>query len=228
MSVLRKLGAWTTSGLMLGFGMVIAVPAANAAMLPLTVYNDNGTPTDFTAEVDISCDGGGCDLTFTNTSDPSGIAGDSAIHQIYFEEGFATYFDDAEASAFTGTVNFVQGTVTPGTKPQALSGWSGTWSEGYFVRDGNKDDGINPLLSSGDSLTISLAFINAISFDAVVLSQRILDAIQNMMVAVHVNECAPDESCNAYATPIPGAIWLLGSALLGLFGFSVRRRSSAT
>ena len=227
MSVLKKLGAWTASGLMLGLGMVIAASAANAAILPLTVYNDNGTPTDFTAEVDLSCGGGVCDLTFTNTSDPSGIAGDSAIHQIYFEEGFATYFDSAWVSASTGTVNFTQGTVTPGTKPQALSGWAATWIEGFFQRDGNAGDGINPLLSSGDSLTISLAFIDA-SFDAIVLSQRILDALADMMVAIHVNECAPDVSCNAYATPIPGAIWLLGSALLGLFGFSVRRRSSAT
>lgn len=228
MSVLRKLGALTASGLMLGLGMVIAVPAANAAMLPLTVYNDNGTPTDFTAEVDMTCYVGGCDMTFTNTSDPSGIAGDSAIHQIYLEEGFATYFASSPITLTqTAGVNFVQGTVNNGTKPQALSDWSGTWEYGYFERDGKKDDGINPLASSGDSLTISLAFLNG-GFDATLLAEKILDVLMDMMVAVHVNECAPDESCNAYATPIPGAVWLLGSALLGLFGFSVRRRSSAT
>lgn len=229
MSVLRKLGALTASGLSLGLGLVIAASAANAAILPLTVYNDNGTPTDFAAEVEMTCYVGGCDMTFTNTSDTSGVAGDSAIDKIYFEDGFANYFSTASITGDTGTVNFVEGTVTPGTKPQALSGWSGTWSEGYFVRDGNKDDGINALGYDGadDSLTISLAFLNG-GFDATALAQKILNIIEDMMVAIHVNECAPDTSCNAYATPIPAAIWLLGSALLGLFGFGAVRRSGAT
>lgn len=217
-----------TGGLVLGAVMIVFAPAANALTVPLQVYNDNGTPTDFSAEIDVSCNGGGCDLTFTNTSDPTGVAQDSAIHQIYLEEGFGDYFSSSTISGTTGDVSFVKGNVTPGTKPQANTlidgGWTSTWSDGYFVRDGNKDDGINPLLSSGDSLTISLAFLGN-PLTSLALVSNILSDLENMMVAVHVNACGPnDASCAANAVPIPGAIWLLGSALLGLFGFSARGR----
>lgn len=215
-------------GLVFGLAMMVFAPAANAIPVPLKVYNDDGTPTDFSAELDVSCNGGGCDLTLTNKSDPTGVAQNSAIQQIYLGQGFADYFSSSSISGTTGDVSFVKGKVTPGTKPQANTqisgGWTTTWSDGYFVRDGNKDDGINPLLSSGDSLTISLAFLGN-PLTSLALVSNILSDLENMMVAVHVNACGPnDASCAANAVPIPGAIWLLGSALLGLFGFSARGR----
>lgn len=223
------------SALILGLGLIVAAPVANAVTMPLTVYNDNGVATDFEAELEITSISGGLLLTFTNTSSLSENALGSAINQIYLESGFGDYFVSSSIYADAGTVNFVKDTVGPGTKPQdhtnvGTTGWSTTWSEGYFTRSGNKDDGINALGydSADDSLTLLLAFDSGKSLTPEELRDLILTDTA-FSVAVHVNACVdePDESCNAYATPIPGAIWLLSSALLGLVGFGRWRRAVA-
>jgi len=225
MSIPRKLKAWTVCGLALAFGMAIAAPAANAITLPLTVYNDNGVATDFTAELSITSTTGGLLLTFSNTS--TGNALESAIDQIYLEAGFDDIFNTAVVDGTTGTVTFSQKTVNSGTKPQdsGTIGWTTTWAEGYFTRDGSKDDGIN----TGESLTLFLAFDGGQSLTPLQLAIRILNDPDFSAVAIHANACVdePDTSCSAYATPIPGAIWLLASALLGLVGFGARRKAAA-
>jgi len=227
MSVPRKLKAWTVCGLALALGMVIAAPAANAVTMPLTVYNDNGEATDFTAELEITATAGGLHLTFTNTSALDGNASLSAIDQVYLEAGFDDFFDTAAVAGTTGDVTFTQKTVTSGTKPQdsGTIGWTTTWAEGYFTRDGSKDDGIN----TGESLTLFLAFDGGQSLTPLQLAIRILNDPDFSAVAIHANACVdePDTSCSAYATPIPGAIWLLASALLGLVGFGARRKAAA-
>lgn len=233
MFVWKKFGILAVSGLMFAIGSFMVAPVANAVTLALEVYNDNGEATDFTAELEITETTDGLLFTFTNTSALDGNALESAVDQIYLEAGYADIFDSATLDppgGTTGTVVFSQGTVTPGTKPQALD-WTTTWAEGYFTRDGEKDNGINALGYDGadDSLTLYLAFTEGKSINAILMAKLILKDASFTMVAIHANACVdePDTSCNAYATPIPAAIWLLGSALLGLVGFGARRKATA-
>lgn len=218
---------------MFAIGSFMVAPVANAVTLALEVYNDNGEATDFTAELEITDTTDGLLFTFTNTSALDGNALNSAIDQIYLEAGYADIFESAALSADTGTVVFSKGTVTPGTKPQdnTTIDWTTTWAHGYFTRDGKKDNGINALGYDGadDSLTLYLAFIEGESISAPLMAKLILNDESFTMVAIHANACVdrPDTSCNAYATPIPAAIWLLGSALLGLVGFGARRKTTA-
>jgi hypothetical protein len=209
--------------------LVVAAPNANAITMPLIVYNGSGD--NFTAQLEITTTTGGLLLTITNTSDLSSDAGASAIDKLWLEEGFSDSFDSASIYGTTGTVTFQQGTVNPGTKPNNYSaiGWTSTWDQGYFTRDGNKDDGINALGYDGqnDSLTIFLAFGSNPSLTPFQLYAKILLDPEYKMVAIHANECSPDQSCDAYATPIPATVWLFGSALLGLMGFGSRRRAAA-
>lgn len=236
MFVWKKFGILAVSGLMFAIGSFMVAPVANAVTLALEVYNDNGEATDFTAELEITATTDGLLFTFTNTSALDGNALESAIDQIYFEAGYANIFETATLAppgGTTGTVVFSQGTVTPGTKPQdsGTIDWTTTWAEGYFTRDGAKNNGINALGYDGadDSLTLYLAFIDGESVSAHLMSKLILNNSSFTMVAIHANACVdrPDTSCNAYATPIPAAIWLLGSALLGLVGFGARRKATA-
>lgn len=230
MFVWKKFGILAVSGLMFAIGSFMVAPVANAVTLALEVYNDNGEATDFTAELEITETTDGLLFTFTNTSALDGNALESAIDQIYLEAGYADYFDSAILYDDTGTVVFSQGTVVGGTKPQALD-WTTTWADGYFTRDGGKNNGINALGYDGadDSLTLYLAFIDGESLSAPLMARMILKDDSFTMVAIHANACVdePDTSCNAYATPIPAAIWLLGSALLGLVGFGARRKATA-
>ena len=67
---------------------------ASALVLEVDVYNYATGPDGISAEIDITCDGSGCWLAYTNvstaslTGDPPPEAAGSAINQIYFEEGF--------------------------------------------------------------------------------------------------------------------------------------------
>lgn len=229
MLMLKRMGAGAASALLVVLALVFAAPAANAITMPLTVYNGDGT--NFTAQAEITSTSGGLLLTITNTSDLSSDASGSAIDKVWLESGFGDSFDSASIYGTTGTVVFQQGTVTPGTKPNNFSeiGWTSTWDQGYFTRDGNKDDGINALgyNSQDDSLTLFLAFGSNPSITPLQLYAKILMDDSYSLVAVHANECSPNNSCDAYATPIPATVWLFGSALLGLIGFGSRRRNNA-
>lgn len=235
MLIWKRIGAGAACGIMAALALVVAAPNANAITMPLTVYNGDGP--NFTAELEITSTTGGLLLTITNTSDLSSDAGSSAIDKVWLEAGFGNSFDSSSITSggggTTGTVNFVKGTVNPGTKPNnsGAIGWTSTWDQGYFTRDGNKDDGINALGYDGqnDSLTIFLAFGSNPSLTPFQLYAKILLDPEYKMVAIHANACVdnPDSSCNAYATPIPATVWLFGSALLGLMGFGSRRRAAA-
>lgn len=237
MLLCKKLAAFAAVGLIFGLGLVTASPGAKAyETIPLTVYNPDWGATDFEAElrIDTYMDGGTwyASLTFVNLSEEGSSAFQSAIDKIWLEEGFGNIFDGVASTSSTGVVNITQETVNSGTKPNNSTeiGWTTTWADGYWTRDGNKDDGINALgyndPGEDDSFTLILAFGEGEEMTAEDLKNSILTDEDLRLVAIHSNACVdnPDQSCNAVATPIPGAIWLLGSAILGLVGFGARRK----
>lgn len=236
MSALRSLCVGVATAAAVVFGLIAAPRDAEAFTVQIDIYNDNGVATDFSAEVEVTCDGSGCYFTFTNTSPVPSNADESAIDQVLFQSGFGSYFgsssifaaaaDDGNPSTPEGVV-FSQKTVNAGTKPQGWTDPWTTWSEGYYTRDGSKDDGINPLAATSpdDYLTIFLAWSGA-PIPESFLQFLMTHSSEMTLVAMHVNECNKLEgsSCAGSTVPIPGAVWLLGSALLGLFGFGGYRR----
>lgn len=85
------------------------------------------------------------------------------------------------------------------------------------------NSGNNTLAS--DPLTLAFNMGNSLPPRGTVRSILRNDA--NFVASTSVCGEGPDADCDAYTTPIPGAIWLLASALLGLLGFGARRRAVA-
>lgn len=109
-------------------------------------------------------------------------------------------FQSAASGAFpiTDHTLYINGTAVPGTF-ESLAGAS--WSAGPFIRNLYLVIGLDP----GDALITSFGFENISANDALHLDHV---AIQTSVV------------------PVPAAVWLFGTALAGLIGFS-RRRTTA-
>lgn len=99
--------------------------------------------------------------------------------------------------------------------------------------DGSNAGSGAPVLSvnvdgTTEFITILYAITDMAAFDADFPTLEALKsaiALGDVSVMIHVLACGPDgASCRALAQPIPPAIWLFISALIGLGGFGASRR----
>ena len=209
-------------GFVLSAGILGTSKDAEAFTVPFAIYN--GASNDFSATLDVTISNGTAVLKITNTSNPTGTAGESSITAIWLEKGFADWSGGGLINNGPG-VSFNphgSGPQPPGHQniPGADTPWNGTWTSISADSPALKN-GINP----GETLTLTLFFKagnNSMTDEQ--LAHMITDNLGNMRIGSQVLGCDGDTSCSITAAPIPGAIWLFASALLGLLGVGYRRQ----
>jgi hypothetical protein len=207
-------------GFVLSAGILGTSKDAEAFTVPFAIYN--GASNDFSATLDVTISNGTAVMKITNTSSPAGAAGESSIGTIWLEKGFSDWSSGGLINNGPG-VSFNPYGSSP-QPPGHLSGadnpWNGTWTSNSANSPALKN-GINP----GETLTLILFFkAGSTSVSNEQLTRMISDSHGNMRLGGQVLACDGDASCSITAAPIPGAIWLFASSLLGLLAVGYRRQ----
>lgn len=203
--------------------------AARAAVIPLESYNTVGGT--FTGEVEVTADGSVATFVFRNTT----AGGSSSLASIWFEAGLSSLLSGADSNIFQTGVDFELDVppLSPANNPPApndipSSPWTSTFAK--LVRNGGEANGIDP----GEALLVAFGY----SGTEAALVGDLLNGLGNRRIALHLisannGECgtgggqaATSCSIGVSAVPLPPAIWLFLSAVLGLVSFT-RRRTKA-
>jgi len=215
------------SFLIMGAGM-----PAYAATYSFSSITTNGAYYDDVAphlSVDVTDVGGG-DVLFTfENSSPTSISG--SIADIYFSTNDPVYFNRIVSIDNTDAgVSFTAG-ATPGG---LSSGGAYDWG---FSADSDAPVSTNGI-EAGESLGIVMELAGINTFNSLINS---LGVEGGFFIGLHVQSLFDGES-NSFvsnpadggeggsggpAVPIPAAIWLFGSALIGLMGVSRKQKAMA-
>ena len=206
-------------------GLAVLPLGARAAIIPLASYNTVGGT--FTGEVEVTADGSSASFTFRNTT----VGGTSSLASIWFEAGFADIFTGTDANLVQTGVNFdldvaplLAGNTNPPPAPNDIPSVPWTSNFAQLDRNGAASNGINP----GEALLVVFGY----SGNEAALVGDLLDRFGDRRIALHLisavnGECGPNAtSCSIGVSPVPlpPAVWLFLSAVLGL-GALVRRRT---
>jgi len=171
----------------------------------------------------------------TITDDNSGTSGSAGAYSgfdldalfIDLDGDYNTVFDQTYASSFL----FTPGTIRPGTAP--LSGTSGplngmnadgTVNEAYATLNLIDADYFGPgSISLGDGGSLTALFDPAVTVGSslFLIAAEVGDNGEGLNASITVSEEAPNP------VPLPAAVWLFGSALMGVAGVGYRRKKKA-
>jgi hypothetical protein len=214
----------TTSVLSIALFNSAAVVAETYHFLPINPNNNNiGSPTPVGSQltVDVTAFGTtGALFTFTN---PVGIS--SSIVDIYFSDPAPTVFTDYAITNQTSGVDFTLDTLSPANFPEggpsfvevasADAAGSGTNEIANGINALNESLTFTALFSTGNTFSSLIAAINAGDF-RIALQTRDNTTGGNQSTDRWLNDTPVSE------VPLPGAIWLFGSGLMGLVGYKRR------
>lgn len=204
----RALSRAPILSLLVVLGSLLSAPIAVAAVFPITAYqNPQGT---FTGEVEVT--DSGSNVVQFDIRNTSPVGSTSSIFNVYFEDRDPDLLSNFNMVGGAGT-SFAEGGAPPNPPGANNINWGGTLFRAG--RTGNAATGVNRT----ETLTITAVFSGLFSDlqDALLVDQRI---------AFQIGDCVtPDGSCQAVVTPIPAALPLLLSGIVGLFGLRwIRRR----
>jgi hypothetical protein len=166
-------------------------------------------------------------------SDPSLSGWNARIKEIYFESGLS---DDLVSPHVDDTNGDITGldyrtiSIAPSNPP----GINPSWNENYYAFDeqgGSTNKGVEDGQSWSAIFDVagSAAFVDAVGLAALLGNDQV-----NSRIAIHVGSCDGGESCvvdtwtpGTSPVPVPAAIWLFGTALIGLVGFGKRKSKVA-
>lgn len=205
--------------------------AARAAVIPLESYNTVGGT--FTGEVEVTADGSVATFVFRNTT----AGGSSSLASIWFEAGLGSILTGADTLIAQTGVSFDldvtpldPGNSNPPPAPNDIPSASWTSNFAMLERNGAAANGISP----GEALLVAFGY----SGTEAALVADLLNGLGDRRIALHLisagnGECgtgggqaAASCSIGVSAVPLPPAIWLFLSAVLGLVSLT-RRRSKA-
>lgn len=203
--------------------------AARAAVIPLESYNTVGGT--FTGEMEVTADGSFATFVFRNTT----AAGGSSLASIWFETGLGSILTGADTLITQTGVSFDLDVtpLSPANNPPApndipSSPWTSTFAK--LERNNGAANGISP----GEALLVAFGY----SGTEAALVADLLNGLGDRRIALHLisaenGECgtgggqaATSCSIGVSTVPLPPAVWLFLSAVLGLVSFT-RRRSKA-
>jgi len=186
--------------------------------LPFQVFENSGS--GLVAKLEVMADGTNAWFKFINDSSLSGTASNSIIEDIYFENGLTSVgLSNAALGTASRSVKFSPARVSgnpPGKNHIPNNPWAGTMAR-FDADSPAPKKGIGP----GEYLNIHFDYSG--TEEALVTALTDLNGYSR--IAMHVLDCVGYKSCTASVVPIPAAIWMFGSALLGLVVVT-RRRSS--
>lgn len=202
--------------------ILFAVPA-HATTFQLSIF-ENSTG-DFSGSVEIEqIDENTVLTTFYNTSTVDG----PTIKSLYFESGVSDWISDpvwtntdAPGKKNDDNIEFSQvekASGPPGGKniDWAVNHKSDATSYKLSATSPRRSNGLN----SGQLLQIAWTFTG--DFDMFIADISGGDS----RISAHIQNCAGGQSCSAVSSvPIPAAVWLFGSGLLGLAGVARRKRA---
>ncbi len=213
----------------LTLAFVAEAPQARATSVTGFILCTNCGSDPFVAEGTVTLDDAfGLADDFTVAIDFTSVAG--KLLDVYFETDAWSGFDVTSVSE-----TYVQ-PGTPGEPPAvgSIASFGGAWQG--VAPDGSSDPlsftsspSSSPpaITGSGGGFDAVLTFLfSGLSGDEIAFATSVLTAFdQGFRIAMHIGACTESgESCTAIAAPIPGAVWLFISALLGLVGIGYRKR----
>ncbi len=214
----------------LTLAFVAEVPQARADFVEGFILCTNCGSDPFVAEGTVTIDNLGTDNDgfFNVIIDFTSVAG--KLLDVYFETTEWAGFDVLSVSE-----TYVQpGTPVEPPAAGSIASFGGAWQG--VAPDGSSDPlsftsspSSSPpaITGSGGGFDAVLTFLFSSPLtDEIAFAESVLtDFAQGFRIAMHIGDCvAGGESCTAIAAPIPGAVWLFISALLGLVGIGYRKR----
>lgn len=193
---------------------------AQAALFSFGCITNNSAANCSTGEsqlfVDVT-DAGSNQVSFTFTNTGPNL---SSIADVYFDDG--TLLGIASIDNSSAGVSFSQG-ANPGNLPGGNS--IGFQTTAGFLADSDapvQPNGVNP----GEYLGITFNLLSGVTYmDTITAMQSGTD----LRIGIHVQgfEYGGSESFinNVTVVPIPAAIWLFGTGLIGLIGVARRKKA---
>jgi len=184
-----------------GFGCISNTSATNCAIGESQLF------------VDVT-DAGSNQVLFTFTNNGSDL---SSIADVYFDDG--TLLGIASIDNSSSGVSFSEG-ASPGNLPGGnLVGFTATAG---FLADSDapvQPNGVNP----GEYLGITFDLLQGVSYMDTI---NALQSGTDLRIGIHVQGFADggSESFVNYV-PVPAAVWLFGSGLIGLVGLARRKKA---
>jgi hypothetical protein len=144
----------------------------------------------------------------------------SAITEVYFDDG--SLLGISQVINGTG-VSFVDGSASPGELPGANNISPAFETTGFFLADAQNpgpQNGVNP----DEQLGIVFSLQGGQTYDNVIFEL----ATGALRVGMHLTalDSGGSESFVNYPVPVPAALWLFGTALLVLTGYTGWRKKA--
>lgn len=193
---MSALGKFVKSALVAG--VFAAATAAQAASVPIATYNISGS------------------VNYTiNTVNP---LTDSNPETAYPTSPAGSFFYQLVMGAYDQWVTFTLADTNPDGTPVRYRLWNDTESSLGLV--GTSGSPVAYPYSGGNDYIVDVPSSSTIPFFKVLLSQGQQYVLEINKTATNWSQISTDIS----AVPLPGAIWMFGTALLGFLGFSSRRK----
>ena len=223
MYVRKLLASMVLATLAVSAGVMALPQEAAAHQVPWEVYNINQSGGPSTATLDASIKTVRMDqhavLKIATNIAPIEGAGGSTINPLQRGKHHAM-FDAVKIIDKSRAVDFLaQGSpIPPGHLIASNQPWLG---RNFAVLANNLGPvrGVNP----GEMLSLALLFSEKSSLSDEQLARMIVNPEGDQPSGQALN-CNGDQGCSTMTAPIPSAIWLFASALLGLLGIGHRRR----
>lgn len=191
-------------------GVLVVAMATQSQAVSYGFYSLTGDSQAADLLVDVTETAGG-DVSFMFTND---VSDGSAIAQIYFDFGsMLGGLTDPTWTSHADTA-FVEG-ASPANLPGGQDPGVGFYSDYGLNR--KQQGGMKNALHAGEWLDVVWTLSAGATFSDVIAA---LDS-GDMRVGLHVQSVGPDGELSFAAvtpTPVPGAVWLFGTGLVGLVG----------
>ena len=225
--------------------MLGPVAVAEAAIVDLFSYGTGVAPEGHQWQLELSVDEAADTATFTFSKIRGG--GGYGLTDIYFEEGLGDLLTTTATSPTLTTVTagnqaqlaFTSVSSTEPDEPDLVPGLSNPWGDGIgltnslarFTFTGDFDNSLDRATDQNRTELVKITWEYA-GTESTLLS-ALLDGAGSSRIAVRVSQqngvgaCGPGASCGLSSVnpvPVPPALWLLGSSLVGLVTVSRRRQ----